>query len=188
MFVWHRMAQSDATRRNAACVDGMVFCKYKLWKGHFRAILKAPGKKAKKGFHRNWEKKIFAFPKKGLKVFPGRPAVQKRSMMEKMAIFFVPCYLEIWRITLKSIGTPPLCYIKLCTSFRSHLRIQTGVTARKLVHWGKNCFDLCDLDLWTWPFAWASLLSMVIYEDRNTVKKGVTDGRTEVFLELLGRS
>ena len=51
-------------------------------------------------------------------------------------------------------------------------------------------FDLCDLDLWPWPFARTSLLSMDItsvhgdnswkfYDDGNMVKKGVTDGRTE---------
>ena len=37
-----------------------IFCKYNLWKTHFRAILKALGKKA---FHRNWEKEVFAFKK-----------------------------------------------------------------------------------------------------------------------------
>ena len=47
-------------------------------------------------------------------------------------------------------------------------------------------FDLCDLDLWPWPFAWTSLLSMVITpENFMTIwwwehnEKGVTDWRTD---------
>ena len=62
--------------------------------------------------------------------------------------------------------------------------------------WGN---DPCDLDLWPWPFAWTSHLSMVItlkisgwYDVRNIVKKvwqtyGHTVRRKQVFLELLGR-
>ena len=65
---------------------------------------------------------------------------------------------------------------------------------------GTKFFDLYDLDLWPWSFAWTSLLSMIItpkkswwYDDGNIVKKvwrtyGWTDRRAEVFLELLGRS
>ena len=49
-------------------------------------------------------------------------------------------------------------------------------------------FDLCDPDLWPWPFAWTSLLSLVIigntswkfHDDRNMVKKvWWTDRRTD---------
>ena len=49
----------------------------------------------------------------------------------KSAIFFVPCDLEIWQMTLKNNRAPLLCYFKLCASFRSHWWIQTGVTVRK---------------------------------------------------------
>ena len=46
--------------------------------------------------------------------------------------FFVPCDLEIWRITLKSNRPPLLCYFKLfLTAFHSHQPIQAGVTVRK---------------------------------------------------------
>ena len=62
----------------------------------------------------------------------------------KSAIFFVPCYLEIWQVTLKNNRAPLLCYFKLCALFHSHPWIQSGVTVRKLP-WG---FDLCDLALW----------------------------------------
>ena len=43
-----------------------------------------------------------------------------------------------------------LCYIKLCSSFRSHWWIQTGVTVRKRPIWVKfdDFFYLCDLDHW----------------------------------------
>ena len=58
--------------------------------------------------------------------------------------FFVPCDLEIWRMALKNIRVPLLCYFKLYASFLSHLWIQV----RKNSNLGKICFDLCDLDLW----------------------------------------
>ena len=64
--------------------------------------------------------------------------------------------------------------------------------------------DLCDFDLWPWPFAWTLLWSMVItpenfmmIRDENIVKKvwqtdRRTDGRTDrrkiPFVELLGLS
>ena len=46
--------------------------------------------------------------------------------------------------------------------------------------------DLCDLDLWPWPFAWTSLLSLVITPENFMMigwwehgEKGVTDGQTD---------
>ena len=45
--------------------------------------------------------------------------------------FFVPCYLEIWWMTLENNRAPLLYCIKLCASFQSHGWIQTGVTVRK---------------------------------------------------------
>ena len=91
--MWDKMVQNDVTCRDVLYVAGVgglpmpqgvsgvppreIFCKYKLQEGHFRAILKAPGKKRlKKFFHRNWKKKVFASKKKvykGLKGFPGGP-------------------------------------------------------------------------------------------------------------------
>ena len=46
--------------------------------------------------------------------------VWKRSIWVKIGDFFVPCDLEIWRMTLKNNRTPLLCYYKLCASFDSH--------------------------------------------------------------------
>ena len=45
--------------------------------------------------------------------------------------FFVPCDLEIWRMTLKNYRAPLLYYVKLYLSFQSHWLIQTWVTVRK---------------------------------------------------------
>ena len=57
--------------------------------------------------------------------------VRKCPIWVKIGDFFVPCDLEIWRMTLKNNRAPLLCYIKLCASFRSHKWIQTGVTVQK---------------------------------------------------------
>ena len=51
--------------------------------------------------------------------------------------FFVPCDLEIWRMTLKNNRAPFLWYFKLCASFHSNWWIQTGVTVRKRPIWVK---------------------------------------------------
>ena len=126
---------------------------------------------------------------------------------------FVPCDLEIWRMTLKNNRAPLLCYFKLCASFRSHEWIQTGVTVRIRLNRVLTSVTL-TLDLWPWPLAWTSLLAIIItppenemswwYDKRNIMKRcdrqtdGRTDGQTdrhtgqtdrhkEVFLELLGR-
>ena len=57
--------------------------------------------------------------------------LRKRSIQVKIGDFFVPCDLEIWRITLQNNRAPLLCYFKLCAAFRSHWWIQIGVTVRK---------------------------------------------------------
>ena len=110
--------------------------------------------------------------------------------------FFEPCDLEIWRMTLKNNRAPPLCYFKLCASFRSHWWIQTGVTVQKRPIWVK--FD-DFLSLWPWPLTsdldllhghhfgpWTSLWSLVITpEDFMMIRwwehcqKGVTDRQTD---------
>ena len=54
--------------------------------------------------------------------------------------FFVPCDLEIWWMTLENNRAPLLYYIKLCASFQSHGRIETGVTVRKTLNSGRRCF------------------------------------------------
>ena len=93
-------------------------------------------------------------------------------------------------MTLKNNRAPLLCYFKLCALFHSHPSIQTGVTVRKRQIWLK-IGDLLSrvtlkFDGWPWPFAWISLLSLVITLE-NFLKirswehseKGVTGGRTD---------
>ena len=65
-------------------------------------------------------------------------------------VFFVPCDLEIWQMTLKKNRAPLLCYFKLYASFDSHQWIQTGVTIRKCPIQVKinYFFALCDLEIW----------------------------------------
>ena len=118
---------------------------------------------------------------------------------------------DIWWMTLKNSKAPLLSNIKFFASFHHHMGIQTGVTVQKRLSWGLTSgiltFHLWDLDLWPWPFAWISRLSMVITPEnfmmiqwKEHCEKSVTDGQTdrqtdgrtdgwtEVFLELLSCS
>ena len=68
--------------------------------------------------------------------------------------FFVPCDLEIWRMTLKNNRAPLMCYFKLCASFDSHLWIQNGVTVRKRQIWVKigDFLSCVTLKFYRWPW------------------------------------
>ena len=98
--------------------------------------------------------------------------------------FLEPCDLEIWRMTLKNNRAPLLSIIKLYASFHHHMWIQTGVIVRKRLSWVVTSVTL-TFDLWPWPFAWTSLLSLVITPENFMIRwwehsqKGVTDGRTD---------
>ena len=101
--------------------------------------------------------------------------------------FFVPCELEIWRMTSKNNNrTPLLCHCKFRASFRNHVPIQTGVTVRKRPNWDKICFDLFDL----WPLTLTFCMDITFVNGNKSWKfhddtmagtlwKGVIDGRTE---------
>ena len=75
--------------------------------------------------------------------------------------FLEPCDLEIWQTTFKNNRAPLLSIIKLYAAFYHHMWIQTGVTVRKRLSWVLTSVTL-TFDLWPWPFAWTSLLSLVI--------------------------
>ena len=62
-------------------------------------------------------------------------------------VIFVPCDLEISRMTLQNNRTPLLGYFKMSSSFHSHLWIRTGVTVRKIPILGLNRYFLA---LWPW--------------------------------------
>ena len=85
----------------------------------------------------------------------------KNAQFGSKLIFFVPCDLQIWQMTLKNFRAPLLCQIKLCTSFHCHMWIQTGVTIWKRPNWVLT-FRTLTFDLWPWHFAWAPRVSLVI--------------------------
>ena len=99
--------------------------------------------------------------------------------------FLEPCDHEIWRMTLKNNRAPLLCCFQLCAWFHCHMWIQTGVRVRKRLSWVLTSVTL-TFDLWPWPFAWTSLLTMVIIPENFMMipwwehgEKGVTDRRTD---------
>ena len=69
-------------------------------------------------------------------------------------LFFSPCDLAIWRMTLKNNRAPLLCYFKLCASLHNHWWIQTGVTVWKRPIWVKidDFFSRVTLQLNVWPW------------------------------------
>ena len=88
-------------------------------------------------------------------------------------------------MTLKNNRAPLLSNIKLCASFHNDIWIETGVTVRKRLSWLLTYVTL-TFDLWPWPFAWTSLLSLVTTSENFMMirwwehsQKGVTDGRTD---------
>ena len=129
--------------------------------------------------------------------------------------FFSPSDLEIWWMTTENDRAPLPYYIKLCASFQINWWIQTKVTVRKrsirikignfLSHVTLK-FDgsksMIFLAMWPWNLTsdfdllhgshichWSELLKITWwYDDVNIVKKVVTDGRTEPFIELPGCS
>ena len=74
---------------------------------------------------------------------------------------FEQCDRRIWRMTLKNNRPPLLSNIKLCAWFHHHMWIQTWVTVQKQLSWVLTSVTL-TFDFWPWPFAWTSLLSLVI--------------------------
>ena len=111
--------------------------------------------------------------------------VRKRPIWVKFDDFLELCDLEIWRMTLKKNRAPLLSNIKLCASFHHDIWIQTGVTVRKRLSWLLTSVTL-TFDLWPWPFAWTSLLSLVTTPENFMMmwwwehsQKGVTDGQTD---------
>ena len=106
--------------------------------------------------------------------------------------FLEPCDLEIWRMTLKNNRAPLICCFQLCAWFHCHMWIQTGVRVRKRLSWVLTSVTL-TFDLW--PFAWTSLLTMVITPENFMMirwwehgEKGVTDGQTDGRMDGLNQS
>ena len=91
-----------------------------------------------------------------------------------VCLFFVPCELANWKMTLKSNKAPLLCHSKLCASFHCRVWIQIGVTVRKRPSWTLT-FDFLTL---TSCIDITSVITpenfMMIRTDRQT------DGRTDL--------
>ena len=108
--------------------------------------------------------------------------------------FLEPCDLEIYQMTLKNNRAPLLCCFQLCAWFHCHMWIETGVRVRKWLSWVLNSVTL-TFDLWPWPFAWTSLLTMVITPESFMMipwwehdEKGVTDVQTDRQTDGLNQS
>ena len=109
-----------------------------------------------------------------------------------------------WNLTddLKKQWVPLRSKVKLFASFHHHMWTQTGLMVQKRLSWVLTSVT-STFDLWPWPFAKTSLLSLVLTPENFMMirwwehsQKGVTDGQsdgqtdrqTEPFMELLGRS
>ena len=97
-------------------------------------------------------------------------------------------------MTLKNNRAPLLSIIKLYASFHHHMWIQTGVTVRKRLSRVVTSVTLI-FDLWPWPFAWTSLLSLIIKFHDDTMMgtwwkrcDGRTDRRTDGQTDGLNQS
>ena len=104
--------------------------------------------------------------------------------------FLESCDLEIWLITLKNNRAPLLSIIKLYAS-SSYVNSNWSYSPETV----KLGVDLCDLDLWPWPFAWTSLLSLGITPENFMMipwwehgEKGVTDGQMDRRTDGLNQS
>ena len=78
----------------------------------------------------------------------------RNTKLGKNLPFFVPCDLEIWRMTLKNNRAPLLCYFKLCASFHSHMWIHNGVIVLKRQIWVKigDFLSRVTLKFVGWPW------------------------------------
>ena len=108
--------------------------------------------------------------------------------------FLEPCDPEIWQMTLKNNRAPLLCCCQLCAWSHCYMWIQTGVRVRKRLSWVLTSVTL-TFDLWPWPFAWTSLLTMVITPENFMMirwwehgEKCVTDGQTDGRTDGLNQS
>ena len=101
------------------------------------------------------------------------------------AIYWSQLLSREWRC---SWSTSPKHHQAICTISSSYVNSNWSYSPETV----KLGVDLCDLDLWPWPFAWTSLLSLVITPENfmmirwwehgeKDVTDGQTDGRTSVL-------
>ena len=131
--------------------------------------------------------------------------VQKRPICVKCDDFESRVTLKFDGWPWETIGHSPKHYQAICIISSSYMNSNCSYSP-ETVKLGCDLRDP-DFDLWPRPFAWTSLLSLVITPENFMMirwwehsQKGVTDGRTdsqtdrqtdgrtEPFIELLGRS
>ena len=107
--------------------------------------------------------------------------VQKQTIWVKIDDFF----LAVWPWNLtddleEQYGTSSKQHQALCIISSPYVNSNWSY-GPETAKWGH---DLCDFDLWPWPFAWTSCLSMVITPEnfrmirwQEHCHKGVTDGQ-----------
>ena len=98
------------------------------------------------------------------------------------------CHLQILGNTLKNNRAPLLSIMKLYASVPRHMCIQTGVAVGKRLIGGVITSVTLNFYLWPSPFAWTSLLSLVIPRENfmmiswwEHTQKGVRDRGTDVL-------
>ena len=104
----------------------------------------------------SWVHNFIAISELKLKLQSGNARLGLKSV-------FLFCPVWPWNLTddLENNRAPNLCCFKLCASFHHHMSIQTWVTARKRLNGVMTSVTL-TFDIWPWPFALTSLLSLVI--------------------------
>ena len=108
--------------------------------------------------------------------------VRKRSNWVKCDDFLPSVSLKFFGWPWKTIGHLPLA----TSSSVHHFIIISNSNWSYGPEMAKLAVDLSDLDLWPWPFAWTSLLSLVITPENSMMirwwehsQKGVTHGLTD---------
>ena len=120
----------------------------------------------------------------------------RNSEFRSNLLIFSTCDLEILWMTLKNKRASLLSHLKLCTSFCSHLLIQTGVTVWKYPNLGQNlfwpliltfCMGITSVNgnyLWKLP----DNMRETLWKRCHRWRDRQTDRLIEPFLELLGHS
>ena len=112
------------------------------------------------------------------------------------------CLCPVWPWNFKDDleqGTSSVTLQALCIISYPSVKSELEFRSRKAQIWLKVLLSSLTLpfDLWPWLFAWTSLLSMIITSENFMMIRwhkqrkscdGQTDGWTEPFIELLGRS
>ena len=117
--------------------------------------------------------------------------VRKHPNWVKIDDFFSRLTLKFDGWPWKTIGSSPKQHQALCIISSSYVNSNWSYRPEMAT----LDVDLCDLDLWPWPFAWTSLLLLVITPENFMMirwweysQKGMTDRRTDGRTDGLNHS